>query len=260
MIAKSLLQLSNKHTSSRPKTQCNFSNQEPRSPHSFQPTRPEATDQTLFCRGFPGQETYHQHNHLTSRSYTTARRNFQRKRVMGFFSRKKDEVKKEKSSFGFSKPISSTPYVPNVVGDDDNDWPTKPPKKQQASGRDRFKPRNGPKYPPTRDGNTRDGFRSRQTRASMQILAALPPAVLERIFTFICPHSQDESYETCEQSAVDDACMLCDLRDLAYAGLACKKWRASAIKVMYVHDLFLQHRDYPPTMTILLFTGTTPFV
>lgn len=62
----------------------------------------------------------------------------------------------------------------------------------------------------------------------------LPPQILERVFAFVCPHSCDESYETCERSAVEDACMLCDLRDLAHAGQVCKLWRRSAIQLMYV--------------------------
>ncbi|KAK7911329.1 hypothetical protein PG985_013810 [Apiospora marii] len=61
----------------------------------------------------------------------------------------------------------------------------------------------------------------------------LPIPVLQRIFTFVCPHSQDESYENCEQSALEDACMLCDQRDIAHAGMVCKKWRKAAIPVMY---------------------------
>lgn len=60
----------------------------------------------------------------------------------------------------------------------------------------------------------------------------LPPRVLERVFTFICPHASDDTYENCESSAIEDACMLCDLRDLAHAGLVCRAWRRSAIKVM----------------------------
>ncbi|KAI1750121.1 hypothetical protein F4782DRAFT_510800 [Xylaria castorea] len=61
----------------------------------------------------------------------------------------------------------------------------------------------------------------------------LPTPILERVFAFVCPHSSDESYETCERSAVEDACMLCDLRDLAHASQVCKLWRRSAIRLMY---------------------------
>ncbi|ORY71287.1 uncharacterized protein BCR38DRAFT_331935 [Pseudomassariella vexata] len=61
----------------------------------------------------------------------------------------------------------------------------------------------------------------------------LPTPLLQRVFAFVCPHSQDESYETCEQSAIEDSCMLCDLRDLAHAGMVCGRWRKTAVKIMY---------------------------
>jgi hypothetical protein len=69
----------------------------------------------------------------------------------------------------------------------------------------------------------------------------LPTPILERVFAFVCPHSCDESYETCERSVVEDACMLCDLRDLAHAGQVCKRWRKSTIQLMCVsffHSFF----------------------
>ncbi|KAJ4389461.1 hypothetical protein N0V93_006929 [Gnomoniopsis smithogilvyi] len=71
------------------------------------------------------------------------------------------------------------------------------------------------------------------TRASAARLAALPGPVLERIFAFVCPHTQDSTYESQEQSSLEDACMLCDLRDLAYCLMVCKKWRAAGQRVLY---------------------------
>lgn len=70
------------------------------------------------------------------------------------------------------------------------------------------------------------------TSRSPRILATVPPPVLSRIFAFVCPHTQDESYESCEQSAAEDTCMLCDLRDLAHAGMVQKSWRAVAIRLL----------------------------
>lgn len=72
------------------------------------------------------------------------------------------------------------------------------------------------------------------TRGSTRLLAQFPSGVLERIFTFVCPHASDESYESCEGIAVttDSGCMLCDLRDLAHCVQVCRVWRASAIKVL----------------------------
>ncbi|KAM0558624.1 hypothetical protein ACHAPJ_004822 [Fusarium lateritium] len=71
------------------------------------------------------------------------------------------------------------------------------------------------------------------TRNSAYLLAHLPPKVLERIFTFVCPHALDETYDTCEGSASssDSVCMLCDLRDLAHCVQVCRAWRPSAVKV-----------------------------
>lgn len=70
------------------------------------------------------------------------------------------------------------------------------------------------------------------TRASAAKLAALPGPVLERIFAFVCPHTQDSTYESQEQSSLEDACMLCDLRDLAYCLVVSKKWKAAAQRVL----------------------------
>ncbi|KJZ74172.1 hypothetical protein HIM_06403 [Hirsutella minnesotensis 3608] len=71
------------------------------------------------------------------------------------------------------------------------------------------------------------------TRASAQLLALFPSAVLQRIFASVCPHSRDESYETCEESASETGCMLCDLRDLSHCAQVSRTWRATAITVMY---------------------------
>lgn len=67
---------------------------------------------------------------------------------------------------------------------------------------------------------------------SKELLNALPNAILERIFAFVCPHTQDDTYESCEQSAVEDSCMLCDLRDLSHCAQASRRWRRVAYTVM----------------------------
>ncbi|KAK2603752.1 hypothetical protein QQS21_004037 [Conoideocrella luteorostrata] len=71
------------------------------------------------------------------------------------------------------------------------------------------------------------------SRFSAQLLAKLPNKVLERIFTFVCPHALDESYETCEDSANEKGCMLCDLRDLSRCVQVNRAWRAASIKILY---------------------------
>ncbi|KAI1498472.1 hypothetical protein F5X99DRAFT_393274 [Biscogniauxia marginata] len=71
----------------------------------------------------------------------------------------------------------------------------------------------------------------------------LPTPILERVFAFVCPHTSDETYENCEHSAIEDACMLCDLRDLSHAGQVCKHWRKSAVKLMY-HSIRIDSVHY----------------
>lgn len=63
-------------------------------------------------------------------------------------------------------------------------------------------------------------------------IASLPAPLLERIFSFVCPHTQDETYESCEQSALEDTCMLCDLRDLAHCAQVSRTWHQLAANVL----------------------------
>lgn len=67
---------------------------------------------------------------------------------------------------------------------------------------------------------------------SIDWIARLPAPLLERVFAFVCPHTHDESYETCEQSAVEDTCMLCDLRDLAHCAQVSRRWRKLTANVL----------------------------
>ncbi|CAD6452471.1 9296f058-1431-4cd4-91ed-68d0faa4fff3 [Sclerotinia trifoliorum] len=64
-------------------------------------------------------------------------------------------------------------------------------------------------------------------------ITKLPDKLLERIFILVCPHSQDETYETCEQSSLDDCCPLCDTRDLAHCAQVSRRWRNTAVRVLY---------------------------
>ncbi|KAK3325371.1 hypothetical protein B0H66DRAFT_588150 [Apodospora peruviana] len=75
---------------------------------------------------------------------------------------------------------------------------------------------------------------SRPSRRSASLLARFDAQTLNNIFGWVCPHSLDETYETCENSSTEDgACMLCDLRDLAECVLVCKPWRKEAVKRLY---------------------------
>ncbi|CAK4016866.1 related to F-box domain [Lecanosticta acicola] len=74
---------------------------------------------------------------------------------------------------------------------------------------------------------------SRYGRAGPDHTQRLPEKVLENIFSYVCPHTQDVSYETCEDSQIGDGCMLCDLRDLAKSAQTCRKWYATAQSMLY---------------------------
>ncbi|KXX81340.1 hypothetical protein MMYC01_201454 [Madurella mycetomatis] len=86
-------------------------------------------------------------------------------------------------------------------------------------------------------------FHSRPTRASAAVLAHLPAPILQRIFAFVCPQSRDESYGTCEQSSVEDGCMLCDLRDLAHCVAVCRRWKEEGVKLLY-HSIRIDSVHY----------------
>ncbi|KFA68189.1 hypothetical protein S40285_01554 [Stachybotrys chlorohalonatus IBT 40285] len=83
------------------------------------------------------------------------------------------------------------------------------------------------------------------TRGSAYLLAHFPTPILERIFALVCPHSRDESYETCEGSATDTACMLCDLRDLSHCAQVSRAWRIAANRVLY-HSVRIDPVHYCP--------------
>lgn len=59
----------------------------------------------------------------------------------------------------------------------------------------------------------------------------LPQRVLRTILKHVCPHTQDESYLTSEESMVDGGCMLCDMRDLAQCALVRREW-AEAVALL----------------------------
>lgn len=61
----------------------------------------------------------------------------------------------------------------------------------------------------------------------------LPDRVLENIFTFVCPHTLDQSYEASEKSQIGDGCMLCDLRDLSKCAQVCRNWYGIAQRLLY---------------------------
>lgn len=76
------------------------------------------------------------------------------------------------------------------------------------------------------------GYPLPPTTSTANCIARLPAPLLERVFAFVCPHARDETYETCELSAVEDTCMLCDLRDLAHCAQVSRRWRKLAANVL----------------------------
>ena len=55
-----------------------------------------------------------------------------------------------------------------------------------------------------------------------------PASLLEKLLSYVCPHSQDDTYRSCEESMVDGGCMLCDMRDLAQCALVNQQWSRAA--------------------------------
>ncbi|KAI9760716.1 MAG: hypothetical protein M1835_000112, partial [Candelina submexicana] len=70
-------------------------------------------------------------------------------------------------------------------------------------------------------------------RSPQGLAARLPLNVLELLFTFVCPHTLDESYIPSENSMVEDGCMLCDMRDLAHCAGVSRRWSEPAQKLLY---------------------------
>ncbi|KAA8900754.1 hypothetical protein FN846DRAFT_899721 [Sphaerosporella brunnea] len=70
-------------------------------------------------------------------------------------------------------------------------------------------------------------------RTGRSAASRLPEKVLERIFSYVCPHSLDRSYRSAEEAATEAGCMLCDMRDLARCRVVCKTWCTVAEQLLY---------------------------
>lgn len=60
----------------------------------------------------------------------------------------------------------------------------------------------------------------------------LPREVVAHIFTLVCPHVADASFNSSEESMTEDGCMPCDMRDLAHCALVCKRWYLDAHQLL----------------------------
>lgn len=82
---------------------------------------------------------------------------------------------------------------------------------------------------------------SPQWRGS-RIAAQLPARILAIIFSYVCPHVRDESYMTLEESMTENACMLCDMRDLACCAVVNVSWAKVAQRLLLVPEGLLLPR------------------
>lgn len=64
------------------------------------------------------------------------------------------------------------------------------------------------------------------------LAARLPSRVLHHIFLYVCPHAEDGSYAAAEDSMTEDACMLCDMRDLAHCAIVSRRWNEVAQRLL----------------------------
>lgn len=85
--------------------------------------------------------------------------------------------------------------------------------------------------PQNRISNTDDPYQSSNFDPSHpSYVSRLPSHLLRKILIFICPHAEDDSYVSSDDSMIDAGCMLCDMRDLAQCALVKKDWsEASAL-------------------------------
>ena len=58
--------------------------------------------------------------------------------------------------------------------------------------------------------------------------ATFSSPLLEELLSYVCPHSRDDTYTSCEESMVDGGCMLCDMRDLSQCALVNQQWFKAA--------------------------------
>ncbi|MCJ1473571.1 hypothetical protein MMC13_002222 [Lambiella insularis] len=65
------------------------------------------------------------------------------------------------------------------------------------------------------------------------LASRLPTRILDIIFIYVCPHVRDASYATLEESMTENACMLCDMRDLAHCARVNRAWAQVAQKLLY---------------------------
>lgn len=66
----------------------------------------------------------------------------------------------------------------------------------------------------------------------VDVTARLPSTILSRIFVEVCPLTVDDSYNSSEESLLEDGCALCDMKDLAQCALVSRKWYTAARELL----------------------------
>ena len=68
-------------------------------------------------------------------------------------------------------------------------------------------------------------YKTTHRRGGPNPTAKIPVKLLSQILSYVCPHTQDDTYTTCEDSMLDGGgCMLCEMRDLAHCALVSRQW------------------------------------
>lgn len=85
----------------------------------------------------------------------------------------------------------------------------------------------------TDDPSTYNKYQPRPVDKSIGLSKSHPSArfsttLLHELFSYVCPHSRDDSYASCEDSMIDGGCMLCDMRDLSQCALVNRQWSEAA--------------------------------
>lgn len=76
-------------------------------------------------------------------------------------------------------------------------------------------------------------FKGVYRRGVLNPTAKIPVKLLSQILSYVCPHTEDDTYTTCEDSMLDGGgCMLCDMRDLAHCALVNRQWADAAEKCL----------------------------
>lgn len=74
------------------------------------------------------------------------------------------------------------------------------------------------------------GLKASNPLSSLIPTAQVHGALLEELLSYRYP--QDDNYRSCEDSMVDDGCVLCNLRDLSQCALVSKQWSEAVQNVL----------------------------